>query len=418
MSSKEIVLVHPPSPMLEQEKVVPPLGILYLAAVLQDAGHQVRMLDVGREKIDLREFANIEFVGVSTTTPQYPEALNILRAIRKEKRHFPIVAVGGPHATAMKERLLLDDWDYVCVGEGERAIISLVEGKHDGKLIIGERVSNLDSLPLPAYHLFDLKSYQRPGAAKPTAPLLSSRGCPFHCTFCAKEVSGRIVRYHSPERFIDQVRMIKERFGIDQFMIYDDIFTLVKERVKQICQRLTPLGITWRCQSHVRTIDKERLTFMQKAGCLEIAYGVENPDDRVLEYFGKGTTVEDNKRAIAITKEAGIRVKIYLMFGSALDSFETARGMINFIEETEPDDVQLSVLTPLPGSEMYAHPERFDLQFDVNDLGAYYHCGGGGKAGNVIRSTKFLSPEEFENALDMLYGFLEEWRTGKQGVSI
>lgn len=418
MSSKEIVLIHPPSPMLEQEKMVPPLGILYLAAVLENVGHHVKAIDVGNEKIDLKELTDTEFVGISTTTPQYPEALKILRAIKKQEKHFPIVAIGGSHASVMKEGILPDGWDFVCVGEGERIIINLVEGKFNEKLVIGERVQDLNSLPLPAHHLLDLRSYHRLTVTKPTAAVISSRGCPFKCVFCAKEISGKIVRYRSPEKFLEEIKTIKEKYGIDQFVFYDDIFTLNPERVKKICEGLRPLGVVWRCNSRVDTVNPKMLKRMKEAGCLEIAYGIESANNGILKYLSKGTTVEDNRRAIELTKNAGIRTKVFLLFGSALDSWETARKNVDFVKETNPDTAQLSVLVPIPGSEMYANPAKFDIKLDENDISSYYYIGKSGRAGDVIRSTKFLSPEEFKSALDMLYAFLEEWKIGKQETPI
>ncbi|MDO8341055.1 MAG: cobalamin-dependent protein, partial [Candidatus Woesebacteria bacterium] len=188
MSSKEILFVHPPSPMLEIQKMVPPLGSLQLTAVLRQVGFEPEILDIGDDCVPTERLIKADHLLFSSTTPQYSEALKIIKPILEEKRKSgrenPIIAIGGPHATYMKEKLLKDGWNYVCSGDGEEIIVSLVEGKINKGLVIGKRVKDLNELPIPSYDILDPNTYKRSAEHKPTFPIMTSRGCPNNCAFC------------------------------------------------------------------------------------------------------------------------------------------------------------------------------------------------------------------------------------------
>lgn len=419
--AKEILFIHPPSPMLEKQKMVPPLGALQLMAVLREGGHEsLSLLDVGNEHIDIEQLLSAQYLLFSATTPQYSEALKIVQPVierEKEKNSKrPILAIGGPHATYMGKKLLEDGWNYVCQGEGEKIINPLVEGKINEGLVVGERVENLDERPIPAYDLLEPGMYRRSDEYGPTYPAMSSRGCPFNCSFCYK-LTGRAVRYHSPGYILNVGKEIM-RNNVNQMVFYDDTFTLRPDRVNEISKNLRSLGIAWRCNAHVNTLtskmakDKDMLSRMKDGGCVLVSIGIDGIDKDSLSYLGKGTSVERGDEAVRLVKEAGILAKVYLIYipGRGVKYVE---GMKNFINRTEPDIVGFSVLMPLPGSAIYEHPKKFGLKMDKNNINELFYQGKDGEYGNALVLT-----EEDKAALEDFYDFLRDWRKTKPRMPI
>jgi radical SAM superfamily enzyme YgiQ (UPF0313 family) len=410
--SSEIIFIHPPSSMLEKQKMVPPMAQLQLTAVLREAGHESQFLDVGESEVDIDQLSKANYLLFTASTPQYPETLKIVNRIIQEKRKgarsFPILAIGGPHASTMGAGLLKDGWDYVCVGDGEEIITPLVEGKINQGLIVGKRVTNIDDLPIPAYDILDKNVYRRNETYKPTFPVMTSRGCPNDCIFCYKD--GRTVRFHSPEYVIGVEKTIKN-LGVEQIVKYDDNFTLKPDRVIEICRGIAPLRITWRCNGDTKSLISKKsqelsmLQHMRQAGCELVSIGVDGPDQASLDYLEKGTTIDQCEKAISLVREAGMFAKVYLIYipGRGLEYTEKLKS---FILKNEPDFVQLSVLTPLPGSKIYDNPQKYGLNFDSSKIdGLFYQSRSGVHDGG----TGLLNEEDML-ALRDIDNFLEKWR--------
>lgn len=421
MGSKEVLFVHPSSPMLERQRMVPPMGSLQLAAVAREGGHKVDFLDVGNEPPDIEQLLDTQYLLFTTTTPQHPGAVEIAKRVWQERSRrglkWPILAVGGTHASVLGAKLLEEGcWDHVCRGEGEEIIIPLVEGELTNELIVGRRVEKLDELPYPAYDLLDLDIYRRSDEHDPTLPIITSRGCPFHCVFCFT-VFGKDVRNHSVDYVVGVERRIVE-LGVNQIVKYDDTFTLHPQRVVEICQGIKPLGVTWRCNGQPKTMttanakEVNMLEEMRDAGCVHVSIGVDGANQEALDYLKKGTTIAQCEEAITATKEAGMLAKIYLIYipGWGENYVESAEAFIN---RTEPDVVQVSVLMPMPGSAIYERPGDYGLTFDRSALEGYYYCGLDGQSGDVG-----LLDEGDNQALDRFGQFLNRWREGKQDIPI
>lgn len=420
MSSKEILFVHPSSPMLEIQKMVPPLGSLQLTAMLRQVGLEPEILDIGDDPVPIERLIKADHLLFSSTTPQYSEALKIIKPILEEKRKSgrenPIIAIGGPHATYMKEKLLKDGWNYVCSGDGEEIIVSLIEGKIDKGLVIGKRVKDLNELPIPSYDILDPNTYRRSIKHKPTFPIMTSRGCPNNCAFCYK-LDGRIVRFHSPD-YVNNLAVAIKNCGVEQAVIYDDTFTLNQDRVVEICEKIKPLGITWRCNGSVNTLVSnktkkvEMLTKMKEAGCALIAVGVDGPDQESLDFLEKGTKIDDCKRSIIEIKNSGILAKAYLVYIPGM-GFKYTQNAKKFIKETEPDFIQLSVLMPIPGSNIYEHPDKYNIFIDKSKPDELYYQTKSGEFGDA----GLLNIED-RDALDDINLFLDKWRQTKPQMPI
>ena len=418
--SDETVFKHP----WEYERPTPPLGIAYLGAVLEKAGLSVKLLDcrLAKAKDIIHEIEGAEIVGISA-----PSVLvkGVLELAGYAKRLGKITVVGGPHATISPDFFFRnrEGWvDFVVRGEGEYTLLELVQrlsNEEDWKEVKGisyvkdgeivhtpDRpiIKNLDDLPFPARHLFPMEEYLRrwkKTIGYTILNLLSSRGCPYSCFFCSKEVFGKVYRTRSAKNVVDEVELIAEEYAPDHLFFNDDIFTLNRRRVLQICNELMEreLKVDWGCESRVDTVDCELLKAMKKSGCTRIAYGVESGSQRILDILKKKATVEQIKRATSLTKKVGIQVVHYLIIGTPGETMEDIELTKRLIRETKPDYLGVSFFTPFPGSESWKLLEDrlliSDLeQFDYFDSPVFKH--------------ENFSPEELK---EIRLEILKEFRT-------
>jgi len=381
-SPMNVVLAHP---QWFTQRPIQPMGLLYLASVLRQAGHRVRIIDGEVERIGHDAMAEIvaaerpDLFGITSTTAQATRAFALAEAV---KRRVPetFVVLGGPHASSLPERSLQEapSLDAVVFGEGERTILEIMdrlrsgatlEGVHgtafrdkDGIVVNVSRalVDDLDSLPFPAWDLIPMQKYVAstwfPNKVKQYTNIFTSRGCPYGCTFCgAKTTWTRKFRARSPENVIAEIEEVYTRFGIPNFFISDDLFTLKRTRVLEICRLIIEkkLPITWTCLSRVNTVDREMLALMKKAGCYLICYGLESGSQEILDKLDKGTTVEQGIEAVAMTKAAGIKVFGSFMIGSPGETTETVEATIRLIRKMKLDEVGLGVTTAYPGTDLF-----------------------------------------------------------------
>ena len=377
------------------QRPIQPMGLLYLASALRGAGHRVRIIDGEVERIDRESMAAIvaaerpDVFGITSTTAQATRAFALAKAV-KARSPESFVVLGGPHASSLPERSLqeCEALDAVVFGEGEQTILDIMdrlaareslEGVHGtayrdpGGIVVNasrELVDDLDTIPFPAWDLIPMQKYVAstwfPNKVKQYANIFTSRGCPYGCTFCgAKTTWTRKFRARSPENVIAEMEEVYGRFGIPNFFISDDLFTLKRQRVFEICSLILEkqLPITWTCLSRVNTVDAEMLAFMKRAGCYLISYGLESGSQDVLDKLDKGTTVEQGIKAVEMTKAAGIKVFGSFMIGSPGETTETVEATIRLIRRMKLDEVGLGVTTAYPGTDLF---EEFGS--DANDL--------------------------------------------------
>lgn len=381
-----VFLVNPPSP----EPVRSPLlSFCHLAASLRAKGHAVALLDASAPQaptdpgeIDrrIRAFAP-DLVGIHLKTLHAQEAYAL--ATDLAARGHTLVA-GGPHATICPDEPFARGFRWVVRGEGEETLVELADVV-DGTRSAGDVASlswkdrglvrhnpsrgfllDLDALasPADALDLFDPAWY---GSSKtvPPAGLLSSRGCPAACTFCANNVTGRRFRYRSPEAVAREVKHLHEAHGLVGFSFFDDSFAVGRRRVRELCDALrgTAPGVSWTCTAHPAHLDKEILAEMKGAGCAGIDIGMESGDPGMLVRIGKGVTVERVLDVLAWCAELGIHSILNLMFGWPDETDAELEATIAFLERAAPLASGFNargVLVPYPGTEIYdQHHERF-----------------------------------------------------------
>lgn len=394
ISPKKFVFIVPDSPFLTDEKVFPFLGPLYLSAVLKQDGHDVKVIDL----VQNQEIPPIEadYVGITATTPQFPRAVEILNAI-KNRYPFQKVIIGGPHASADPEECARY-FDMVCVGEGEDFVKDIDHEGLKGSYQQYGKLEDLDAIPLPDRGAIDMSKYHYFIDGKRTTSMLTSRGCPYNCSFCCKSPWGRGIRYRSAYNVTKEIEILSKDY--QGLMLYDDEFFLNSKRDTDIIDCLGHKGMVWRCFSRADIILKKEglIKFASQNGLKEILIGCESGSDDILQNINKGTSRAMNKEAIKVLKSMGVRVKAALIIGLPGETPDTIMQTETFCREVEPDSVDFTVLRVLPGSDIHDNPEKYDLKFKPSYKP--YKTKPGGYTAGV--STKAMTAKDILDARDYL----------------
>ncbi len=373
-----LALINPPQLSSYPQ---PPMGLALLGAVLEKAGYNVTIIDANALRLTAetvaRQVTGTDVALLTAMTPTINAALRIAGALKRERADLPII-LGGAHATLLPEETLsiAPEIDIIVRGEGEKTIIELLksiatnqslEHIHGITYRKSARITtnpastdyiDLDSLPFLAYHLLPRSRY-RPhpphGRALPFAALITSRGCPYRCSYCSKPVFGKMFRGQSPQRVIEEVKYFKKEFGAKEIAFYDDVFTLDKKRAFAIADGLLreDIGVYWTCETRVNLVDRELLRHMKQAGCYAIAYGIESGSSEIREIIHKDISKEQILNAVRMTHEVGLQTVGYFMIGSPGESPETIRSTIDFAKALRLDFAQFAITTPFPGTELY-----------------------------------------------------------------
>ncbi|MCK5803185.1 MAG: cobalamin-dependent protein [Lentisphaeria bacterium] len=362
--------------------LMPPLGIASIAAYLEQHGFPTHLIDCFAHPDSDRtidEWMASErpaYVGVSCTTTGFPDARRILKHL-KQKNPGLTTIVGGPHISAMGEQVLQEcpEIDIAIVGEGEQPLRALLEADGVPEGILGmvwrregmpvfEGVQKdlviLDELPFPAYaklagfpHVYQLPIFSYPRT--PSVSCLSSRGCPYQCSYCDRSVFRRSFRFNSAEYLYRHLSWLRSEFGIRHVIFYDDQFTFHRERIVEFCKMILdkPLGMTFNCAVRAEHVDRELLALMKRAGCWMISLGIETGDPDLLARHRQNPDLEVIAQVIRDIHSLGMRVKGLLMLGLPGETEETFQRTMDYVFSLPIDDVNLTKFTPFPGSPLY-----------------------------------------------------------------
>ena len=376
-----VLLVRPPRrDVWDAGLSVPPLGLAYVASAIRESGHQVELLDaysLGYSWEALEEYlreSKADVLGLGTMTPV---ASSAYRVAEMGRGLFRAILLGGPHPTAVGSDVF-DECaavDHLVLGEGEEVIgpylawldAGAVDAPPSGVMareaaFTPHRPSRaIENICRPARDLLPQQSYRYLMATRPGfATMISSRGCPFRCSFCDKSVSGSRWRARNPADVVSEMTELVEA-GIGFINFYDDNFTLKRDRVEAICHAILEAGLDvhWKCEGRVDGVDAALLKLMHRAGCRVIAYGVESGNRETLALLRKDVEVEQVVQAFSATREAKLRSLAYLILGAPGENSEDVRRSIRFVREIGADYVQFSALTALPGTPLFAsHADR------------------------------------------------------------
>ena len=377
----KITLANPPyPPSAHSHPPFIPLGIAYLGAVAEKAGHQVTVIDCQAEKLSYEAFRSrlsqipTDVFGVTSTTLLYNSAKQLL-TIAGEAHPQATTIIGGSHATFWDTNALQEcpALDIVVRREGETTFLEILQRLQEAKTFEGvlgltyrakdgtihqnpDRpfLQDLDSLPFPAYHLLPLEAFHRMG--KTIFPLTTSRGCVQWCDFCSTvRMFGRGYRMRSPKNVVDEMELLHNKYGESQFTFYDDAFTVNRDHVLKMCEeiKIRKLKVTWDCETRVDLVDQELLQTMKETGCLAVWFGVESGSEKILGQMNKKTKKDQIRAAFKMAQKAGLMVIASAIIGFPGETEETAWETINFIKELNPDDIGFYVATPYPGTPMY-----------------------------------------------------------------
>jgi len=389
--TKTICLVSLPSPFLQDERVFPPLGILYLKAALDSQGIQAHVHDERIEDIP----SGFSFYGISATTPQFPLALKALKNIREDNPKSKVI-IGGPHATVDPESCEDAGFDSVVMGHGELALpVAMQTG------------SSRISIPYSGYILpdrgaIDLSAYSYKIDGIEATSVMTSRGCPYSCAFCCKS-AGKVV-LHSAEDVIKELSILRNDYGYNAFMFFDDIFICDAYRVCAIMQFLENWGAKWRAfvrADMLLRLGDDVVHRMASSGCVEVGMGVESGSDKILKIINKGEDVETIKKAVRLLHRHDIRVKGFFIVGLPSESRETVDDTAQLCFEAQFDDVDFTIFQPFKGSYIYNHCESFDINWRIKDLQSMWYKGRSGQYQSNVW-TSHLTREEIVEARDYL----------------
>jgi len=400
-SSTRVCLINTPELLSVFGKVqkfipptAPPLGLLYIAAVLEREDFPVGIIDSYAEHYDVATTVkealkfNPDMVGITAVTPTFGNAIMIAKAL-KEANPDVTIAMGGPHITPTGA-LILQKHKYVdiCVKhEGEYAFLELAQKKPlkdilgifyrsgEGHIVTNPDrplLENLDELPYPARHLIDLSKYHHvlfSSYGEPLTEMTTSRGCPYKCSFCASKITnGTRVRFRSIENVIGEVDELISHYGIKVIEFRDDTLTLNPPRFKRLCAELKKRDISFIGNGKVNVIARfpEMVEQAKDAGCKLLEFGCESGDQKILDSFLKAQTVEDIRQSFKIVNNVGLDTLAFFILGSPLETRETVRKTVELAKEINPTFVEFFLLNPHPGTQSEEEAKAVGMMTNVN----------------------------------------------------
>lgn len=416
--------------------VWPPLNLAYLAAIAENLGHQVRIIDGEVENMSLEEMIKEtqdfrpDLIGITATTPFYHLATNLAQGLKQRIREIPIT-IGGPHITILKEEAFNSFFDYAFIGESEQSFPLFLQRFEKGEefsevkgLLFREKgqvrftgqadpIDDIDSLPFPARHLLKMDKYKI-GTLKGTktfAPIMTMRGCPFRCIFCSTKVFGKAVRLRSPKLVVQEIKLVRDNYNINHFIFLDDNLTLDKNHILNICDLIQKekLEITFEGSTRANLVDEEMISKMAQAGLIRISFGLESVDENIRKVMKKEVPLESYITANKLTNQYGIETLNSCMIGLPGETVDTVKKTLSFLRDSpEIKQANISIAVPYPGTELYQMAKRGDcgLKLLVDDFSKFRRYN------IAVMSVGDLSPDDLIQLQNEAFAsiYLAPWR--------
>lgn len=387
-----MISTNVPDVVDEETGCYPSLGLMYIAACVERyTDHQIEILDTQVEKMNYEEMKseirkrNPDIVGIQAMTFTLVDVILTAKIVKELDKSIPLI-LGGPHVNIYPEETISNsEIDFLVLGEGEYVfpdLINALSQRKDLSKIRGivykrnkeiintgkhEFITNLDAVPFPTRHLVPYQKYYSVLAKRtPITTMMTSRGCPFKCIFCTRPQLGKIFRYRSAENVVDEMEQCA-RIGIKEIFLYDDTFTIKKQRVIDTCNEILRrnLKIMWDIRARVDTVDEKILKKLKLAGCERIHFGVEAGTQGILNILRKGITLQQAEKAFQWSREVGITTLAYFMIGNPTESRKQILETIEFSVKIKPDYVHIALTTLFPATELYRRGlERKILKHD------------------------------------------------------
>lgn len=369
----------------EHGSIMPPISLLTLASVVREKhpSVEVEIADFEARNGELEpNYADYDMFLITGTSAHMPHVGELLSEIHSQNPEACII-LGGPHATFEHSEILRDrpEVDAVFRGEGEislasfvkdykgRASLPRIEGVSTRDYLsenFGPIVQNLDTLPELAYDLVDLGKYQlsthRKDLPLPFVSLMTSRGCPFSCSYCqSPKMFGHKVRSYSAERVAEEIGNLKESYDLRSVVFWDDTFTANEKRVLELCGHIGKYELQWMCNTRVECVSRDLLIQMKEAGCRIIFYGVETSHIDTMKAINRNLTLDSIRNAFEVTRSIGIETVGTLMIGAPGDDLGRIDDNIEFLKSLKPDYVYISIYNVTPGADEYNHARKLGL---------------------------------------------------------
>ncbi len=413
---KRIMLFTPPRGKIRDVKQLDSqflrLGTAYIAAYLREKGHEVCVLDALALNLGIDDIKDEikrnspDIIGIGSFTEEIFRAYQICQAAKEINKEI-ITVFGGPHPSAMPEDTLKEFplADFVIHGEGEETFLKLADEAplseidglayrdDNGEITVNKPacpIEDLDSLPYPAWDLFPLEQYRgrlvtnfnrKLNIPVLEIPVLSVRGCPSGCNFCFKVYEG--LRLRNPASVADEIEFMANTYGATDIFFSEGTFLAKSNHGKAICNEIIKRGlngkISWIAETRVNSVDEESLNLLKEAGCKELCYGIETGDEEILKKSGKGITFEQMKKAVKLTKKAGIRTCCFSIIGHPNETKESINKTIDLLLELDSDVMNIAIMMPYPGTKIREMALKGEGNYRLlsNDWSVYTKQEGG-----------------------------------------
>jgi anaerobic magnesium-protoporphyrin IX monomethyl ester cyclase len=378
------------NPVVVNQNSHPPLGLLYIASTLRKNGANVSLYDPGMSDLSSldRQMSegDVEVIGIYSTCSQHNEVVRLIDFIKGKDRKVPVI-VGGPHASSNSQDIIRDSpVDIVVQGEGELLfpeLVNLFKTKYKSKptslkfgnfisdkIVRAKKITDLDSLPVPARDLADMSRYTSRGINRirgmeiTGTSIIATRACPYTCSFCGSDaVFGNKVTYRDPKNVVDEMRMLRQKYGVEGLFFLDDTLTINRRYFARFLGELAEadIAVSWALQSRVENIDENIVRLLRESGCVQIEFGIESGSERILKLMNKRQSLSDVYQAFEALRESGIRTFGNFMFDYPTETREDIDKTLDLILRVQPDVYGLWQCTPYPGTTLYDFAERTGL---------------------------------------------------------
>lgn len=429
----KVLFIYPPTSLINREDrcqvptgkvpiapAIPPTDLMYMASSAEAGGADCKIIDYPATGRDINAFLNDlkeyrpDLLVISTTTPTLLPDLEVCKAAKQTLEGLTIIAKGA-HFLVFDQEVLLDhpEVDILLRGEPEPIVRRICSGeslanipgitwRKDREVIHNpdaEFELNLDAFPVPARHLIDNRLYVRPDNGRVQGIIKCSRGCPYNCFFClATPVSGRKVRMRSPENILDEIRYCIKTYGMNDFILWSDVFNFDDRWVRQLCEAILSSGLrfTWAANMRADNVNEETLKLMLRSGCTLISIGIESGSQSILDKAGKKVTVQEIRSSVSLIRKAGIASFGYFMIGLPWETKDTANETIKLSLELNCDFANFFVAAPFPGTSFFTYAVENRLFDEDNPEDSRLFQGAYGSA--IVRGHNLN-----KNEINMLY---------------
>lgn len=344
----------PDAEKFQEVEKLPPLGLAYLAAVLEKDNiqadiHDNYLLNWHTDRV-VSLAQDYDVIGITGLTATSLVAIELAKQLKNK-----FLICGGAHATLFPDQMK-QYFNAVVKGEGEQVIVDIVKNRREG-IIDGVRTENLDDLPMPARHKLPLTQYPMRNeflSADRVFSMNTSRGCPYLCSFCSvKTIWGRDYRSFSPDRIAQEIQYLINAYRANGIYFREDNFTFDRDRVKEICLRIRNLDLQWVCESRVEHLDEDLIKLMRHAGCRAMWFGTESGSNRVLKMLHKGVNKERAVGTFRMCREYGIKTGASFILGLPGETKSEMYETLNFAHKLDSYWTWFNYYLGIPGSDLY-----------------------------------------------------------------